>query len=281
MRYLVLFVCLASSQSLYKGKWQNFKVMGAMADSVTLISMLNQIRSFNEEFEHFFDSHIEGDVLIQLAQSESEYIDLTGGAVPDWSGAVAYRKEQKIIVKPGSPYSVFGNLETLKHEIVHLYLKGKYIPLWLEEGLAMNLSGKTITWWDHIRIGNSVAGGNIIPFSEIDKLLSFGYNKAYLAYLQSLVAVQYIAEMYGSQGIRDLTGAAETRQTVESLFQTVLKIDFELFEIRYRKYLEKKYRYMFILQFEYLLLILMVLLVALAYLRMRIRNRRILDGWEE
>ena len=46
------------------------------------------------------------------------------------------------------------------------------------------------------------------------------------------------------------------------------------------KYLEKKYRYMYILQFEYLLLILMVVLVALAYLRMKIRNKRILDSWE-
>jgi hypothetical protein len=252
-----------------------------MEHSALVRSVIEQIQDFNQEYQRFFGRQLEGTVHIQLAWTASEYNKLTGGVVPDWSGAIAFKNEQRIVIKPESPYTVSHYNEILRHEIAHLYLRDKYLPLWIEEGVAMYLSRKTISWWEHVRIGNSVAGDKTISLSEIDYLLSFGYTKATLAYLQSLTAVNYIIALHGVEGLQNLITMADSEQETNVLFKKALDIDFVSFEINYINFLEKKYRYMFMLQFEYLLLFLMVLLVLIAYLRMKIRNRRIVAGWEE
>jgi hypothetical protein len=272
---------MGSGQTLYQAVWKNYTVIAAVEDSSIARSVSEQIRNINQEYQAFFTRQLNGTILIQLTRSVSEYEKMTGNAAPDWSGAVAFRDEQRIIIRPESPSAVSHYKELLRHEIAHLYLQGTYLPLWIEEGVAMYLSGKTISWWEHIRIGNSVSSDNIISLSEIDYLLSFGYAKAKLAYLQSLTAVHYIIALYGVEGLQQLIAAADTKQTVNVLFLKGLQTDFDSFERDYIQFLEKRYRYMFMLQFEYLLLFLMVLLVLLAYLRIKIRNRRIVARWEE
>lgn len=278
--FLLIFILNAAPQRFEK-IWQNYKVNGAPGDSVLINSMVETIRSYHYKLHQFFLKDPEDTVRIFLATSDREYDQWTGSALPDWSGAVAFKEKRVIVIKPVTPFSYGQYTESLKHELVHLYLHNKFLPLWLEEGLAMYLSEKKITWWDHIRIGNAVAGGHIVSLSDIDQLLSFGYNKASLAYLQSLIAVDFIADHYGKQALRELIIRINTGQPLDQLLRNSLHTEYADFELAYIKYIKKKYRYMFMLQFEYLIMIFMVALVVFAYIRLRRRNKKILSGWEE
>jgi hypothetical protein len=278
---ICLFICFLYGQVSFQCEWKNFTVAGSDADRVLAESLLAQIKVVEETYQRFFGFRLEQPVLIQIAESESAYKAMAGRTVPDWSGAIAFRKERKIIIKREIPFNALYYNEILRHEMAHLYLRETYLPLWLEEGVAMYLSGKKLSWWEHIKMGNSVASGNIILLSDINDLLSFGYLKAQLAYLESLNAVYYVIEQYGIEGIQALIKAAAVHQDSDLLFQKALNMSLASFETGFIKFLESKYRYMFILQFEYVLLFLMVLLVFFAYMRMRVRNRKIMHAWEE
>jgi len=95
--------------------------------------------------------------------------------------------------------------EVLIHELVHLYLaaglKGRRAPLWLEEGLAMQLSGET-GWGMAAAMTRAVLGPGLLPLSRLEKRFPPQADQAVLAYAQSYYLVGWLLSQYGEPALR-------------------------------------------------------------------------------
>jgi hypothetical protein len=288
--HLIVAIILTLLQSLhalagYQLKIDKFIIFGSEKDTSIIKYLGSTIAESNTNYEKFFSHTLARNVSIILPASNHDYHENTKRFVPDWSGAVTFVKKRTIILKPGEYFDSKEYRETMLHELAHIYIADKMvdqlIPVWLNEGIAMYLSGKTISWGESIILGNSILAGNIVALDKIDSLLSFGYLKAKVAYLEALLAVQYLIENYGEETVRNIITSLQHENSLDTVFIKNIGLDIVDFEYEWYAYLKKRYRWMVLLQFKNIMWFSLVLLVIVGFLIIKLRNRRIIKEWEQ
>jgi len=142
---------------------------------------------------------------------------------------------------------VFADVESvLAHEMAHVFIARRlygnttHLPLWVNEGLAQYLSGE----WseaDQELLVEAVSDGAILPLSSITMSFPTDKRGRGIAYAESYSIVQYIADKYTPQSLRDLL--TETKQgrrfEVACLYSLGTKPD--ALETEWRDFLWQKY----------------------------------------
>jgi len=281
---LLLLLTVLNVQAEFILKKDNFILISNDKDSTIVKYLTNILSEENSYFEFFFRHQLMQDISIVLPDSPNQYREMTQTYLPDWSGAVTIMPEGKIILKPGEYFEPQESRETLLHELVHIYLSDMQVahkvPLWFNEGMAMHLSGKSISWNESIMLGNTITSGNLITLKEIDRLLSFGYIKAHTAYLEALLAVQYMIEIYGEGIIAGIINSLKEGNSFNDALKHNIGRDMLEFEDGWYQYLKQRYSWMVLLQFENLLWIGLVIIVIVGFFYIKVRNRRIIKNWE-
>lgn len=282
---LLSLLSILNVQADYIFNLDKFIIVSNDKDSTIVKYLASILSKENKNFEIFFKHKLLQNVNIILPDSPSRYREITQSYLPDWSGAVTFGNERKIILKPSDYFDYNESRETLLHELVHIYFADMQVdtilPLWLNEGVAMYLSRKSISWNESIILGNMIIGGNVIALDEIDSLLGFGYVKAHTAYLEALLAVQYLVEKYGEGIIGYIINSVEEEHSFSDALKRNIGQDIFDFEVGWNIYLKHRYHWMFLLQFKNLMWISLVILVIVGFFYIKIRNRRIIKTWEE
>jgi hypothetical protein len=283
---LVFFITgILYADSSYKIKAGDVIIISQQSDSLIVKDLAGFAQEAQIINERFFDHSLNKSIYVYLSDSESEYHKFSTIAIPDWSSGVAFVRQHIIVLKPGKYYNPDQYRQTMIHEISHIYvgeiLGNKMMPVWLNEGTAMYLSGKTLSWEESIALGNALAADKLLDLASIDKVLSFVAAKANLAYLESFLAVQFLVEQHGekrlSQIIKDL---AESKSFDDAFIQN-LGYDFFDFEIAWFENIKERFRWITLLQFENLFFLALVLIILLALVMRQYRNRKIYQRWEK
>ncbi|MCB2192203.1 MAG: hypothetical protein KQI62_11595 [Deltaproteobacteria bacterium] len=147
-----------------------------------------------------------GKVLIQVMPTrewfEKRMAQLHG---PRWAAGLALPGRGLIVLRSprqlGDPEQ-FRHL--LVHELLHLYLaaglKGRRAPLWLEEGLAMRVSGEGGLGRTASMAGG-VLGTGLIPLADLQERFPAQAGQAALAYAQSYYLVTWLQNEFGPQAL--------------------------------------------------------------------------------
>jgi hypothetical protein len=288
---LIFFALAVQLDNLAVKKYGRYSFFAPPADSL-IVRDLNRILIENEpvfqKVYRYAPRQLQRDVLIYIPQNDEDYFKLSESALPDWSGGVAFPDEHKVILRP--PQSGFFDpreyREVLLHELAHIYLADKAdtcrVPLWFNEGLAMQLSGRTFSWNDHLVISSAVISHGLLDLPEVDRMLVFGLAKAQLAYAQSLLAVQLLIRNSGEKAIGDLLDGLAAGNNWEQVFAQVYDgSDDGQFNRDLQQYIHQQYRWALLLQVKNLFWIMLVILVICGFILIKIRNRRILKEWEK
>ncbi len=128
------------------------------------------------------------------------------------------------------PYNSLDSL--IYHEFFHIiiadYLNGAKIPLWLNEGTAMYLSGDFMGD-SFIKLAYASITDNLIPLGQLTS--SFPRNRMSLAYIQSLNAVTYLVNTNGETSLQLLFDRVRsTRQFEEAFYITYNKTHFQFYK---------------------------------------------------
>ncbi len=222
---------------------------------------------------------------IYIAPSRISFNRLTGGAIPHWGEAVADARKQIIIVKSPRWFRSNNRPRTLlTHELVHILVgiatNNATLPRWLNEGLAIYISGET-EYADGREIAHARFSDQLIPLQQIDAMFAFEQFQAHLAYQQAFSAISYLVETYGHTALSALLQSVRRERNFERAFQKTFAVSTQRFEQDWRAWLEKKYRYTFLVDFEYWLWLVIVLLFFAAFLMVQRRKRRKLAEWEQ
>lgn len=203
-------------------------------------------------------------------------IKIHTGSGGKWSGL--YIPTEKVILIKAYPYrSGYEAPETiLKHEIAHYFIHHisgyTELPKWLNEGLAMKVSGDSE--WRHSRVLlNAVISGSIIPLSYLSR--TFPYNEINLAYAESLSFVEFL--MKKGDILKLLKKIKEGRKW-QLAFEETFGEKFYQFEKEWTKTLTRRYRMVMIIFSSTTFWFLMAILFVISYF---VKKKRAMERLKE
>jgi len=196
---------------------------------------------------------------------------------------VAITSQNRVVLK--SPKYSGTQVDLAKaavHEFVHILLAKDVgrVPLWLNEGLAVMLSGEG--YFEDMSLSKAAIAGKFIPFSQLEEVLKFDQQKAQLAYQQSLAGVQYLVGEFGWQRVSRLLLGIKAGTPYDRAFFEATGLWPDEFENEWLKNKGGMYKFYFLRDFSNVLWytivpILFLSAVVIAYFR----HRRIKRRWKE
>ena len=192
------------------------------------------------------------DVYVFIAPDAAAFDSLAGGAVPDWGAAVAVPAENRIVIprEGGRRTRGWTEARVLQHEWAHLglhqHLPGLRVPRWFDEGYAEWASGgwsQTEGW----RLRVALAFGQAPPLDSLALDWPRDQSSAELAYLLSATAVEYLLVSSGERGLRLFLEAWREGGSFQDAFRRVYGVTPGQFEEDWRKYVKRKYGWLFVL----------------------------------
>lgn len=138
--------------------------------------------------------------------------------------------------------------QVLRHEFVHALLHERVgervhaVPTWLNEGLAMQLTGDP--WPDIDQLVKATGRSfSIIPLTDLEKNWT-GFNrvKALWAYLEGNSAAGYFIDRFGMEKVREVLGLLATGKPFPVALQDRLFIPYETFYHRWLDELNDRLR---------------------------------------
>lgn len=172
---------------------------------------------------------------------------------------------------------------TMTHEYVHLFLgrSGRMIPLWLEEGLAMRLSGDldaAASGWQ-LTLAHSM--GRLIPIRDLSARFPGDPDRRSLAYRQAYSLTAFLLERQyrigGAQALMaDLVDPAVGRRLESQLGD---ELNLVAMEMAWQESLHSIWTWIGVVTSSSVLWGLATALFIYAYIRRRRRNRETLREW--
>jgi tetratricopeptide (TPR) repeat protein len=130
----------------------------------------------------------------------------------------------------------------LRHEFVHALLHdqlgpaGSAVPTWLNEGLAMELSGDR--WSDLDQIMKQEL--TLIPLPALEGAWGgLSADAATMAYLEANSAVHYLIDRFGMHRMQELLAHLNARQALSAAMQSQLSLSYEQFQSRWMDQLQE------------------------------------------
>ncbi len=284
LEIIIILIIFSGALRAFDIKLENMEIISSDTDSVVAIFLARTVHQSQDRFETFFAQKVILPVTIALAKSNAQYREISGFHLPEWSAAVAIPRKRLIVLKPADYFDPDVYSESLLHELAHIYLADKLnensVPLWLNEGIAMYLSKKSLNWNESTIAGNAVLADNLLSFADIDDLLGFKTGQARIAYIQSFLSVQFFVQQYGEGELKNLIHSAAAGIGIDNYLSQHIGLEYDDLEFITIDWIKDKYWWMIFLQFENMLWIFMLLLVITVIVIIKIRNHRKLSKWE-
>lgn len=281
--FLISLICSLNAD--YQENIGIFTIHADQKDSTIVKEIGGFFLESQSRYTVFFNHEVEKPIRVYLASTDEDYNQYNLAHIPEWSSGVAYPTQRLIVLKPGLYYDPVRYKETVCHELAHIFIadivQEKAVPVWFNEGIAMYLSGKSISWGESITIGNALSAGKIIDLKGIDSLLTFTGARAELAYLESFLAVQFLIAKHNEAIVSAMLKDLKTEENFDQVFYKHLGYGLDIFEIEWYEDLKTRYRWVSMLQFENLLWISLVIIFFLVYFLIKLRNRRIYKIWDQ
>ena len=147
------------------------------------------------------------------------------------------------------------------------------LPRWFHEGLAMTLSGELV-FEEQLALSRAIFTKRLMPLDSIDHVNRFDAYGADLAYSESHLAVAFMIDKYGIDGIPELLQAVRATGRFDRALMQVFGLTPPEFERLVTTYIIDRYRFLFLVGDTYLFWIPAAILVVIAFILIRSRNKK-------
>jgi hypothetical protein len=130
-------------------------------------------------------------------------------------------------------------------------------------------------------VSKALLTNSIIPLVEIDDVLTFHTSKAQLAYQESYLAVIFLIEKFGIESIKKVVAALALEENSDKAFLKAIGMDLLDYDIAWYKYIKRKFRWHFLVEFETYLWIFILMLFIFGFILIRRRNKKIIESWDD
>lgn len=222
---------------------------------------------------------------IYIAPTEQAFHRLTGGQLPEWGVAAASPAQSTLFLKS----SRFARPEIQLHQVVihelsHIFLSramGGYEPeRWFDEGLAQYEADEG-GFGGSLRLARGMTSGQLVWLDEIDEVLAFKKDKAFLAYLEARSAIDFLVQTHGRGIIAEIISSLRTGKSMDEALLETTGTGFQDFQTDWYLDLKTKYRWAIFLDYPFLFSVLVAILFITAVIVRRKRTKCIVQSWEE
>ena len=205
----------------------------------------------------FFETQPDS-ITIEIVKDNQRWREFEKIGAPEWARGVYLSINHTIALNLTNFGSSLPKLESvLVHELSHAFFdkafKDSHTPNWLNEGLAEYLSGGIVEL-DPFVLASALQANSLPELAELENMHRFPRNKAQLAYMQCLAAVQYLFELLGDRRA-EFFRMVKDKGWHEALGE-MLQMDEIDFELEWYEFAKKRYRWYVIFNLENLLWIL-------------------------
>jgi len=198
--------------------------------AVVLEVLEEAYREIGQKFGHFPSKTI-----VVVLHAKSSFQSATGS--PVWADGLFDPVLGRIQVPAQNALTDRAWLtRVLRHEFVHALLHdqlgpaGSAIPTWLNEGLAMELSGDRWSDLDQIMTQEFT----LIPLPALEGGWGgLSSDAATVAYLEANSAVHYLIDRFGMPRVQELLVHLKARQALSTAMQSQLSLSYEQFQSRW------------------------------------------------
>ena len=201
------------------------------ADQATWATVLEILEEAYREIGQKF-GHFPSKTIIVVLHAKSSFQSATGS--PRWADGLFDPVLGRIQVPVQDALADRAWLTlVLRHEFVHALLHdqlgpaGSAIPTWLNEGLAMELSGDH--WSDLDQTMKQKFTPIPLPALE-GPWGGLSSDAATVAYLEANSAVHYLIDRFGMHRVQELLARLKARQTLSAAIQSQLSLSYEQFQ---------------------------------------------------
>ena len=204
------------------------------ADQATWIAVLEILEEAYREIGQKF-GHFPSKTIVVVLHATSTFQSATGS--PVWADGLFDPVLGRIQVPAQDALADrIWLTRVLRHEFVHALLHdqlgpaGSAVPTWLNEGLAMELSGDR--WSDLDQMMQQEF--TLIPLPALEGPWGgLSSDAATVAYLEANSAVHYLIDRFGMARVQELLAHLKARQALSTAMQSQLSLSYEQFQSRW------------------------------------------------
>jgi tetratricopeptide (TPR) repeat protein len=138
--------------------------------------------------------------------------------------------------------------EIVWHELVHVFtlqMTNNKMPRWLSEGISTWEERQARPEWGRrlgLELVRAVQQDRLLPVSDLNQGFTGANSNADLsfAYFQSYLVVEYIAEQYGFEKLRELILEYVVVRPESEMFANVFDIDMQTFDVGFREWVQQR-----------------------------------------
>ena len=209
------------------------------ADQATWVAVLEILEEAYREIGQKF-GHFPSKTIVVVLHAKSTFQSETGS--PMWADGLFDPVLGRIQVPAQDALADRAWLtRVLRHEFVHALLHdqlgpaGSAVPTWLNEGLAMELSGDL--WSDLDQVMKQEF--TLIPLPALEGAWGgLSSDAATVAYLEANSAVHYLIDRFGMPRVQELLAHIKARQALSTAMQSQLSLSYEQFQSRWMNQLQ-------------------------------------------
>ena len=211
------------------------------ADQVTWTAVLEILEEAYREIGQKF-GHFPSKTIVVVLHTKSTFQSATGS--PMWADGLFDPVLGRIQVPVQDALADRAWLtRVLRHEFVHALLHDQLspsisaVPTWLNEGLAMELSGDR--WSDLDQVMKQEF--TLIPLPALEGAWGgLSSETATVAYLEAHSAVHYLIDRFGMSRMQELLAHLKAKQSLAAAMQSQLSLSYEQFQSRWVDQLQEQ-----------------------------------------
>lgn len=226
---------------------------------------------------------------IVIAFDKEHFYRMSGGSTPHWAGAVTVSGRRLIVFRSQRWGDVGGDLgSTVRHELTHLGLsalhRGQWIPTWLEEGVAVVLSGLPrglAPDGGGLSLSKALSTGSLLDLDDLESLNGFSGDRVGLAYQEAESAVRFFLERYGRVSLIHTLTLVGRGVAFREAFDQATGGGWFRFEEEWREWLDDQQGLYFLVDIDSWIWGLILMLGLVAFTVRHLRSRAILKRWQQ
>ncbi|HEU4583485.1 MAG TPA: peptidase MA family metallohydrolase [Polyangiaceae bacterium] len=253
--------------------------------------LIHDADAFRQRMRELFGHPVLEQVYLRVARTPGEMATLAppDNPFPKYAEGVAYPGIGLVLltIEPLHPNSVSELGEVFQHELAHvaLYdaLNGQHVPLWLNEGFAIHLSGEsTLTRWQ--TLSTATLSDTLLPLSQLEWRFPDDLVQTPIAYAESADVVRHLLRTRYTQRFVAMLHRVRGGQAFEAAmldaygFQ-VYGIGANSLEDEWRRDVAKRYTFWPVLFSGSMLWIGVLGLFTVGYFKNRSKQRLTLERW--
>jgi len=252
------------------------------------VALESEADAFKNEISAWLGQTVLEQVEVRLARSPEDMSALApvGYPPPRYAVGVAYSSLHLIVISLREPRTAEGTdlPEVLRHELAHVALfdatQGHHVPLWFNEGFAVQASGEQ-AWNRWHTLWSATMSKSLLPLEDLDKSFPDENQQVSIAYAESADFVRYLQRdedraRFGSLIERVRKGTPFDRALSDAYGDST-----RILEYQWREELDKRMSYWPMLTGSSMLWSLIVVILAVAYVRRRKKAKETLARWEK